>query len=146
MVARGKEKADIVFSLSCADWNIETNAIIQKWWETVKDGGHLIISLRLTKEKTINDIDKGFQYIDFFNNNEKQEKASYTVFNIKESLNILNNLQPKSSKITAFGYYGSPSKSAVIPYDKLLFAVFAIEKNQSIETNINIEFPLDIFL
>ena len=33
------DKADIVFPLSCADWNIETHSIVQKAWEQVNIEG-----------------------------------------------------------------------------------------------------------
>jgi len=139
-------QADIVFSLSCADWNIETDAIIQKSWEQVKRGGILILSLRLTNKDSINDITKSYQYIDFFEKNDKKEKANYVIFNIKDIFKIFNSLSPKVSEINAYGYYGSPSQSANVPYDKLLFAVFALKKDASSECNIKLNFPLDIFL
>lgn len=141
------QKADIVFSLSCADWNIQTDAIIKKSWDCVNDGGYLIMSLRLTKEQSINDVNKSYQYIDFFHNNNKKEKANYTIFNIIDILKIFNNLTPKPSNIDSYGYYGTPSSTACIPYDKLLFAVFAVKKDKlDLDTKLNLKFPLDIFI
>ena len=139
-------QADVVFSLSCADWNIETDSIIQKSWEQVNMGGVLILSLRLTNKQSINDINKSYQYIDFFKENDKKEKANYVIFNINDTFKMFNDLSPKASNINAYGYYGLPSQSANVPYDKLLFAVFSIKKDMSNACNINLNFPLDIFL
>ncbi|MDP2939796.1 MAG: radical SAM protein [Candidatus Omnitrophota bacterium] len=49
---------DTVVSLSCADFNIETNTIIKKCWSFVKPGGYFIASLRLTDKKGINNIQR----------------------------------------------------------------------------------------
>ena len=104
------------------------------------------MSLRLTNKESINDIDKSYQYIDFFNKNSKKEKANYVIFNINDAFNMFNNLSPKASEVNAYGYYGTPSSTASTPYGKLLFAVFAIKKDISNECNIKLNFPLDIFL
>jgi 2-polyprenyl-3-methyl-5-hydroxy-6-metoxy-1,4-benzoquinol methylase len=140
------KKTDVVFSLSCADWNIETNSIIQKCWDSVKDGGYLILSLRLTDKETINDIEKSYQYIDFFNKNDTREKANYVIFNIFDALKILKELSPHASEINAYGYFGTPSQSAKTPYSELLFGVFAIKKGDSAETTIKLDVPLKIFV
>lgn len=139
-------KADVVFSLGCADWNIETNSIIQKAWDSVKTGGYLILSLRLTNEKSINNIEKSYQYIDYFNKNDKKEKANYVIFNINDAFKVMNNLSPKASEINTYGYYGPPSSSARIPYEKLLFAVFSIKKEETSDCTVKLNFPLDIFI
>ena len=140
------KEADVVFSLSCADWNIETDAIIQKSWRSVKMGGVLIMSLRLTKDISINNISKSYQYIDFFNKKDKKEKANYVIYNINDALKIFDKLTPLPSIVNAYGYYGLPSKSAIIPYDKLLFAVFAIRKEESNATRLQLDFPMEVFL
>jgi SAM-dependent methyltransferase len=142
------KKADIVFSLSCADWNIETKAIIEKSWESVNDGGYLVISLRLTKYKSINNINDSYQYIDFFEKDDKQEKANYVIYNINDALKMFTTFTPVPIEINAYGYYGKPSTSAVTPYSKLLFAVFAIKKDNTskdFSTILKSNFPLDIF-
>ena len=140
------EQADVVFSLSCADWNIQTDAIIQKSWQSVKEGGILIMSLRLTKEESINDITKSYQYIDFFNKEEKKEKANYVIYNINDSLNLFDKLSPPPSEVNAYGYYGQPSKTAIVPYDKLLFSVFAIKKDVANSTRVKLNFPIEVFV
>ena len=104
------------------------------------------MSLRLTNNKSINDISKSYQYIDFFNKNDTQEKANYVIFNINDIFKTFNTLSPKISKINAYGYYGLPSTTAKTPYDRLLFSVFSIYKGDNNECNIKLDFPLDIFL
>jgi len=140
------DKADLVFSLSCADWNVETDAIIQKAWSKVKWGGYLIVSLRLTNKNSINDIDKSYQYIDPFNKGIREEKANYVVFNIDDALNKFNMINPLPSKIYAYGYFGKPSETAVTPFDKLLFSVFAVKKEKKYnKCQIKIDFPIEVF-
>ncbi|UOG54017.1 bifunctional 2-polyprenyl-6-hydroxyphenol methylase/3-demethylubiquinol 3-O-methyltransferase UbiG [Leptospira noguchii] len=56
---------DIVFSLSCIDWQLNFQAMLQKAWSMVKEGGIFIASFRVTTQKTINDIQKSYQYINY---------------------------------------------------------------------------------
>ncbi|HVI50679.1 MAG TPA: hypothetical protein VM661_05665 [Candidatus Sulfotelmatobacter sp.] len=46
----GRSNYDMVVSLSCADWSVETRAIIDRCWDLVAPGGggRFVISLRLT--------------------------------------------------------------------------------------------------
>jgi hypothetical protein len=55
-------------------------------------------------------------------------------------------LKPSASEINAYGYYGTPSTTAHTPYDKLLFTVFAIKKENSEGCNIKLNFPLEVLL
>ena len=57
-----KGSYDTVFSLGCADWNIETKAIIDRCWQYVKPDGFFVISLRLSPGKGINNIKKKTSY------------------------------------------------------------------------------------
>lgn len=144
-----KQQYDMVVSLSCADWNIETAEIIASSWARVKPGGHLVISLRLTPEKGVNDISQSYQYINFSEDDEKPEIANYVVLNVKEALTILGNLEPTAEFIGAYGYWGEPSKMAVTNFEKLIFVVFYIKKEiQAIKNDIRTELflPLDTFL
>lgn len=140
---------DTVFSLSCADWNIETSQIIGACWDRVKPGGYFVMSLRVTNEGSINDIGKSYQYINFCNDKEPIEFANYVVFNFKDILNMIKNFKPSVQSIGAYGYWGKPSPTAVTPFRELVFAVFYIKKaTDTYDGNIETEFalPLDIFL
>lgn len=140
---------DMVVSLSCADWNIETDKIIDACWERVTPGGYFVISLRLTTEKAINNIEKSYQYINFSGDEEKPEVANYVVFNFREALMMINELSPAPETIGAYGYWGTPSSTAVTPYGRLVYAVFYINKGirdsiQSIKSEFSL--PLEVFL
>ena len=120
---------DVVTSLSCVDWNLSLHNNINACWEKVACGGYLVLSLRITLEKGINDIDKSYQIINFDNTvdlNDK-EKANYVIINYFDALKILKGLNPES--IDAYGYWGKPSDTVVTLYDKVIFSVFAIKKN-----------------
>jgi len=119
---------DNVFSLSCADWNVETDGIIQRCWECVKPGGNFIMSLRLTHLQGINDLARSHQCIAYDENKQCVESANYVVFNIKEFLQLTASLNPKPSLVTGYGYWGKPSLNAVTPYKELVFGVFIVQK------------------
>jgi len=136
---------DVVFSLSCADWNIETESIMNRCWDKVRPGGYFVISLRITDGKGVNDIKKSYQYIDFSGTEVNPEVANYVVFNFKDALAMFKALTPLPSLIGSYGYWGKPSTTAVTLYDRLLFAVFYIKKGQNdFNQEINCEFSLPI--
>lgn len=125
------KRYDVVFSLSCADWNIETEGIINRCWDMVKPGGYFVISLRITERESVNDIKKSYQYIDFSGSEAEPEIANYVVFNFKDALAMFKALIPIPLLIGSYGYWGRPSPTAVTPYSRLLFAVFYIKKGQT---------------
>ncbi len=144
-----KECYDTVVSLSCADWNIETEKIIQSCWDRVNDNGYFVISLRLTPEKSINDIEKSYQYIDFTGTEKKPEIANYVVFSFQDIMQTFISLNPQPFSIGAYGYWGKPSHTAVTIYNKIVFAVFYLRKSAKKEDNeIQCEFslPIELFL
>lgn len=121
---------DIVISLSCIDWNVETDRMLNICWDKTKPGGYLIISLRLTNGKTVNDITEGYQYIAFDKKqNGETEVANYVVYNWREIMKKFCAFDHQADEIKAFGYWGKPSATAVIEYDRLCFTVFALHKN-----------------
>ena len=149
--ARGLQKGsfDTVFSLSCADWNIETKAIIDRCWQCVMPGGFFVISLRLSPEKGINNIKKSCQPIDWDDKGKPLEIANYVVFNAREFFGMVGKFQPKPSNVYGYGYWGSPSKTAVTPYKELVFGVVIIQKSAAGDKNgkvaAHLDFPLDLF-
>lgn len=119
---------DTVASLSCADFNIETNTIIKKCWSLVKAGGYFIVSLRLTNKKGINNIQRSYQYINFSGKESNPEICNYVVFNFMDTLAMFGRLWPKHKIIGVYGYWGKPSPTARTPFKKLVFAVYYIKK------------------
>lgn len=116
------ETFDTVFNLSCADWNVETDRIVGASWRKVAPGGRMIISLRLTPGRGINDIRRSYQPI-----TGGEDTANYTVFNVREALSLLAGL-PGAAGLLGYGYWGKPSRTAVTPYRALVFAVFAVTR------------------
>jgi SAM-dependent methyltransferase len=141
---------DLVCSLSCADWNVDTLKIIQAAWKAVKPGGNFVISLRLTDRASVNALDQSYQFIVYDDREptEADEIANYVVFNANEVVNLLLNLGPKPSHVLSYGYWGFPSKSARTPFEKLVFAVFLIQKNpagsQDYDTQLALHLPADV--
>lgn len=149
----GSQGYDTVFSLSCADWNIETSKIIEAGWKNVAPGGNFVISVRLTNNQGINDIKKSFQYINPHVNLSAEkvdsEIANYVVFNAKSFLATMGGLEPAPELIGAYGYWGKPSSTAVTPFKKLVFAVFFIRKakdSSSSEVQVDLNLPLDVLV
>jgi SAM-dependent methyltransferase len=116
---------DLVVSLSCIDWNVEFDRMLARAWDFVKPGGHFLSSFRITSGKSISDISRSYQYINFAGKHEG-ETAPYVVLNFKDLLTRLNALHP--AQISGYGYWGAPSATAVTVYEKICFAVLALEK------------------
>lgn len=116
---------DVVFSLSCVDWNVCFADMLASAWGHVAPGGRLVATFRLTVEQGCNDINRSYQYINYDGVREG-ECASYVVLNAKALLEQLLSFTPSS--INAYGYWGAPSSTAVTPYEKLCFAAFSIRK------------------
>ena len=130
---------DRVISLSCIDWNDETDLMIDRAWSFVKPGGVLIASIRLTNEETVKDIKKSYQYID------DNEVAQYTIFNTTDILKIFTKFNPRS--IYSYGYWGDIKTNTVAPYDKVVFSVFAVSKKYdetTSGTSISLNIPSDV--
>ena len=119
---------DVVFSLSCVDWNVRFADMLAAAWNHVLPGGHLVATFRLTSGEGCSDFERSYQYINFDGLMEG-ERASYVVLNAKSLMEHLVSFNP--SEIDAYGYWGTPSGTAVTPYAKLCFAAFAIRKQRS---------------
>ena len=120
------ESFDSVFSFSCIDWNLRFEDMFHRAFSYVKPGGHFVSSFRLTLDASINDIDRSYQFINFDGDLEG-EKAPYVVLNMQELVSYINLLSPSS--VSAFGYYGKPSGTAVTPFKQVCFVVLAIQKS-----------------
>jgi SAM-dependent methyltransferase len=147
-----KQGFDVVFSLSCADWNVRTYDIIKTCWQYVKEGGHFVLTLRLTPAASLTDFAKSFQYI-FAGDRlpdrvEGLEKAAYVVLNVWEVLRFLAGLKPRAIKITAYGYWGKPSATAVTAFDRLVFTSLSIRKGETTDHDkdlgCELHLPLDL--
>ncbi|MGE0268318.1 MAG: class I SAM-dependent methyltransferase [Candidatus Omnitrophota bacterium] len=138
---------DLVVSLGCADWNIETDKIIGECWDKVKPGGYFVVSLRLTTARTVNDITKSFQYINFSGNDREPEKANYVVTNYREAIVLFSSLNPLPEIIGAYGYWGNPSSTAQTPFERILFSVFYIRKGAEDKRDCRTELflPADVY-
>ena len=120
-----EQRFDVVFSLSCVDWNVRFDETLAAAWRLVDTGGWLVATFRLTEEEGCNDIARSYQYINYEGRCEG-ERASYVVNGARELMVKLRSFRP--SEISAFGYWGAPSATAVTPYEQLCFAAFAIRK------------------
>ncbi|WP_061217852.1 methyltransferase domain-containing protein [Leptospira weilii] len=130
---------DIVFSLSCIDWQLNFEMMLQKGWSMVKEGGMFIASFRITNQETVNDVEKSYQFINYEGVLEG-EIAPYVVLNSKELLSHFEKLG--AGDIFAYGYYGSPSSTAKTPFKKLCFGVLAVSKPKKEDTHFKREFQL----
>lgn len=120
-----EKRFDVVFSLSCVDWNVCFSDMLNAAWDRVLPGGHLVATFRLTAENGCNDISRSYQYINY-DGIQEGELASYVVLNARELVQQLGHFDP--AEIRAYGYWGAPSSTAVTPYEKLCFAAFSIQK------------------
>lgn len=119
------ESFDFVFSLSCIDWQLNLDVMLKKAWSMTKPGGYFVASFRLTQEASVNDAKRSYQFINFEGKMEG-EIAPYVVLNAKDLMGMIRRLG--AVYVYAYGYYGAPSATAVTPFKKLCFGVFAIQK------------------
>ena len=123
----GRDSFDYVFSLSCIDWNIEFNSMLDAAWNLLKEGGTLVVTLRLTLSPSVIDIKKSYQFINYSDKLEG-EIAAYVVLNANELIQLLMKFAP--SKISAFGYLGKPAATAVTPFQEICFTTLAVTKQR----------------
>ena len=110
-------------------------------WNLVKEGGSLIISLRLTEQNTIDDIKKSYQFINY-SGTDSGEIAPYVVLNAEEIIAKFYDLGIRD--IRGYGFYGNPSESAVTPYDKVCFTVFLLTKTNNNNYFYDVDMPIKI--
>lgn len=125
------ERFDLVFSLSCIDWNADFSEMLAAAWTHVRPGGHLVSTFRLTLDEGCQDIGLSYQYINSSGSREG-ERATYVVKNASSLLEELAILGP--SEIEAYGYWGSPSPTAVTPYEALCFVAISMRKRRASDT------------
>jgi len=119
---------DVVFSLSCVDWNVQYSEMLSVAWSHVREGGHLVSTFRLAVDEGCNDLGRSYQFINADGRLEG-ERAAYVVLNAGQLLRDLSGFNP--SEINSFGYWGAPSATAVTPYQELCFAAFAVRKRRA---------------
>lgn len=117
---------DIVTSLSCVDWNIETDAMINKCWSAVKPGGSFIATFRLAQNINSKDI-PSYQYINY-NGKKKGELAPYVILSYEDIFKIGKKFNAK--KINMSGYFREPSEVAVTSFNELFFCCVLFEKQK----------------
>ena len=142
-ILHGKE-FDFVFSLSCIDWNVQFHDMLETAWTLVRPGGAFVVTFRLTTEVGCIDMLKSYQYINFEGHMEG-EIANYVVLNVNDIFNEILAFNPLG--ISAYGYWGTPSDTAVTPYETLCFSAFSITKRKITEkspVNLSLDFPKDI--
>jgi SAM-dependent methyltransferase len=142
-VLRGKSY-DVVFSLSCVDWNVRFSDMLAAAWSLVAPGGSLVATFRLAVGDGCDDMEKSYQYINCDGRLEG-ERAAYVVLNARALIRTLESFNPAS--IHAVGYWGSPSATAVTPFEKLCFAAFSIQKRADDDTaapRLELDLPPDV--
>lgn len=139
------ENFNYVFSLSCIDWNDGFRKTLPRAFSYVKEGGWLVLSLRLTMERSVFDSKSSFQYINYDGKCEG-ETATYVVLNAIEIFDYFRKMNP--SEIRGFGYWGKVGNHTVTPYSEICFSVFAVKKKLPEQFNeqahLNLELPQDI--
>ena len=139
-----EKQFDVVFSLSCMDWNVQFDDMLNSAWEFVQPGGRLVATFRLTTDEGCKDMRHSYQYINFDGIMEG-EIANYVVLNVSEILQKLLAFNPLG--ISAYGYWGTPSETAVTPYETICFSAFSIIKREPTDNNPvnhNLDFPEEI--
>jgi SAM-dependent methyltransferase len=111
----------------------------ETWRETIKIAwkhtkSALILDLRETFDKTIEDKEKSYFTMDINGTNDDySEVLPYNVINSGEALKIITSICSGLEKITHYGYSQKPSSTAVTPINKIFANVYLIEKKNTLE-------------
>lgn len=133
---------DYVISLSCIDWQLNFIKSIEKAIKLLHYKSKFIISMRLTMQMTLNDITKSYQFINY-SGVKKGEKAPYVIINILEFIGILQKFNLYIDDI--YGYYKSPSITAITSIKKIFFSVLVLKLGKrSFQYNLN-KLPKNFF-
>ena len=139
----GAPSFDVVVSLSCIDWNLRFADMLERGYALTRPGGFFVASFRLTTDAGVNDMTRSFQFINF-DGAKEGEKAPYVVLNARELFRALRSLGPR--RITGYGYWGAPSATAVTPFDRICFAVIAVQRGggESAAPSVDLDLPGDV--
>ena len=129
------EKFDKVISLSCIDWNIDYDLMLNHAFNLVKDNGWLILTLRFTNEKSLKDVNVAYT-------NAGSDKAQYTVINFVEFMNWVQSQPIKQTIIK--GDWGNIKNNTVCPYDKLCFSAIGLQKGVSSNCKYDLDLPKEL--
>jgi SAM-dependent methyltransferase len=130
---------DVVFTLSCVDWNVRFADMLAATWSHVRPGGHLVGTFRLTDGVGCNDIARSYQHINYEGIREG-DHAAYVVVNARELLRDLQRFD--ATEIRAYGYWGVPSNTAITPYDRLCFSAFSVRKRAAGDETLRLDLNL----
>jgi SAM-dependent methyltransferase len=139
----GDAEFDVVFSLSCVDWNIAFEEMLAVAWKHVRPGGQLVATFRLTDGEGCSEFSKSHQFINY-DGQKEGELAAYVVLNAGDLLRRLLAYDP--AEINAYGYWGPPSSTAETPYERLCFAGFSVRRRvaESGPPKVKLDLPLDL--
>ena len=106
----------------------------ETWRDTIKTAWKhtksvLILDLRETFEKTIEDKAKSYFTMDINGSNgDYSEVLPYNVVNAGEALEIITSICTGLEKISNYGYLQDPSNTTVTPINKIFANVYLIQK------------------
>ena len=89
---------------------------------------YVIFDLRLTREKTVRDINKSYQKIAFNSEWDQKTKVQYVINNMGETINELLSIITLEDSLSIYGYNLPPTDLAVTVYDEVIMASIQIEK------------------
>jgi len=138
-VELGGRQFDVVFSLSCVDWNVQFADMLASAWSHVVSGGFLVATFRLSDRRGCADMTQSYQYINFDGACEG-ERAAYVVLNARDLMQAIIGFDP--AEINAYGYWGEPSKTAITPYERLCFCAFSIRKRNGQRDGLRLQLKL----
>lgn len=131
---------DLVTSLGALDWNTDVPDNVRAAWDFVKEGGQLLMSVRLHPEVCLMDIRHSRQFSEPEGTNG-QEFAPYVVMAVPQAVSFAQSLGPESVEV--FGYWGTPTSNAQTSLSKCIFAVALLKKPSGpvAETNFVVHSP-----
>lgn len=124
---------DLGLSLSAADWNIQTEAMLSALFSRIRVGGRLVLSCRLASERIVGECLEVEQYVCFEESlvESATETAPYKVYSLPKILRILRAIG-NVAEIAGYGYWGKvPPSVRGLPVDRVFYLVATVSKAES---------------
>ena len=135
-------KFDLVICFGTIHMNLKWREVINESWRVAKRC--LLFDLRITRNKTIENIKDSYQRIEFDDKWDGKSIVPYITVGIPEFFKVIEKLSPQSRKIMSYGYFHRVSPITNTPIKKLCMATFCLQKkgkSEKISWNLPINIP-----
>jgi ubiquinone/menaquinone biosynthesis C-methylase UbiE len=148
-VSRGNElpfnaqSFDVVFCSGALHMTLDWREVLKEGWRVTKK--YFVFDVRLTeKSQTIEDMQKSYEKIAFFNDWDGTSIVPYIIINVNDFVRTLESLDPVPVLQQVYGYYHSVSEMTVSPEKEVCMTMCCLGKTKNPEELNTWEIPLSV--